>query len=96
MAEELGQIYKLIENKLALLPLLENLCSTDETVVREQAVKSLAKISSVLPNSDIQNFFAPMLIRLSAIVILPSRLSSIGLFNCCYKCAGSQKENSRK
>ena len=60
IAEELGKISTLLENKLSLLPLLETLCSTDETVVREQAVKSLSKIADALTPTDMQNVFAPM------------------------------------
>ncbi|MDR3736514.1 MAG: hypothetical protein P4L10_13390 [Acidobacteriaceae bacterium] len=60
IAEELGKIFTYLENKLALLPLLETLCGMDETVVREQAVKSLSKIADALSATDIQNIFAPM------------------------------------
>lgn len=96
IAEELGKIFTLLENKLALLPLLEALCSTDETVVREQAVKSLSKIADALTAADIQGIFAPMVIRLSTTDSLPSRVSSIGLITSCYKRAGTQKEKIRK
>lgn len=62
IAEELGKIHVLIENKILLLPLLEALCSVDETVVREQAVKSLSKIVDTLPPIDVQNMYAPMVL----------------------------------
>lgn len=96
IAEELGKIYTFLENKLVLLPLLEALCSTDETVVREQAVKSLFKIADSLSGNDIQNIFAPMIIRLSSVESLPSKVSSIALVTSCYKRAGTQKEKLRK
>lgn len=96
IAEELGKVFTLLDNKLALLPLLETLCSTDETVVREQAVKSLSKIAETLPNSDIQNIVASIIIRLSNLEALPSRLSSIGLIAACYDRSGNQKETMLK
>lgn len=96
IAEEMANISTILENKLALLPLLETLCTTDETVVRDQAVKSLSKIAEALTNSDIQNIFAPMMIRLSTTEALPSRVSSIGLITACYSRAGSQKDAIRK
>lgn len=96
IAEELGKVFALIENKLLLLPLLEALCSTDETVVREQAVKSLARIAEALANSDIQNIFVPMVVRLATMEALPSRLSSIALISICYSRSGTQKEAMRK
>lgn len=76
--------------------MLEELCSTDETVIRDQAVKSLVKISSALSDTDIQGAFASMVVRLSSMETLPSRLSAIGLVTCCYKRAGAQKETLRE
>ena len=96
IAEELGKIHVQIENKTILIPLLETLCSADETVVREQAVKSLAKIAEVLSSTDIQGIFAPMVIRLATTDVLPSRISSIGLITSSYKRGGAQKEKIRK
>lgn len=96
IAEELGKVFTLLEDKLRLLPLLEALCSTEETVVREQAVKSLSKIAEVLCNPDIQNSFVPMVTRLAGMEALPSRLSSIGLVAACYSRAGTHKEALRK
>lgn len=97
IAEELGKIYTLIEEKTRLLPLLENLCCTDETVVREQAVKSLAKIAEVIAVPDIiQKWYVPMVDNLAIKESLPSRLSAIGLIATCYSRCGSQKEALRK
>jgi len=96
IAEELGKVFELLENKTAFLPLLESLCSADETVVRNQAVKSLINISKALSSSSIEEVFAPMVIRLSSMETLPSRLSSIGLITCCYKQSGKYKQQLRK
>ena len=41
IAEELGQVWQLNNDKTIFLPLLESLAKSDETVVREQATKSL-------------------------------------------------------
>ena len=71
IAEELGIISENFENKMALLPLLEILCSADETVVRDQAVKSLSKISIALSDDDIDEKFAQMVLRLSSMATLP-------------------------
>ena len=45
IAEELGKVYTLIDDKTVFLPLLEHLAKEDETVVREQAAASLINIS---------------------------------------------------
>ena len=79
IAEELGKVWytttlhhiltcnyrELIPDKTVLLPLLETLAKVDETVVREQAAKSLTTISKALTDTEIQNIFAPMVIRLA-------------------------------
>lgn len=65
VAEELGQVFKLIPDKTTFLSLLEQLAKHDETVVREQAAQSLITISSSLSDAEIQNCFAPLVIKLA-------------------------------
>jgi len=65
VAEELGKVWELVPDKTAFLPLLEQLAKSDETVVREQATKSLTVISKSLSDAEIQNVFAPLVIRLA-------------------------------
>jgi serine/threonine-protein phosphatase 2A regulatory subunit A len=48
VAEELGKIFEYVPDKLVLLPLLEKLAMSDETVVREEAIASLIEISKKL------------------------------------------------
>ena len=64
IAEELGKVFQLIPDKTVFLPLLESLAKMDETVVREQAAKSLTTISKSLSEAEIQNVFAPLVIKL--------------------------------
>jgi serine/threonine-protein phosphatase 2A regulatory subunit A len=63
IAEEIGKFFSLLDNKLVLLPVLEILCCVDETVVREQAVKTLSKIADSLSGADIQNIFTPIVAK---------------------------------
>lgn len=44
---------ELIPDKTVFLPLLESLARADETVVREQAAKSLTVISQALSDAEI-------------------------------------------
>lgn len=53
IAEELGKVFKLISDKTVFLNLLETLARQDETVVREQAAKSLTIISENLSDAEI-------------------------------------------
>lgn len=43
-----------------LLPLLENLSTVEETVVRDKAVESLGKVGSQLPDAAINDGFVPL------------------------------------
>jgi hypothetical protein len=45
IAEEIGKIFSLIDDKTVFLETLETLARSDETVVREMAAKSLTIIS---------------------------------------------------
>lgn len=65
IAEELGKIWELHTDKTIYLPLLEKLAKSDETVVREQAARSLISISEALTDAEIQNVFTPLVIRLA-------------------------------
>jgi len=65
IAEELGKIFLLLDDKTILLPLLEELAKHDETVVRMEAAKSLTIISKELSDAEIQNVFAPLVIKLA-------------------------------
>ena len=53
IAEELGQIFMLMPDKTVFLPLLETLAKSDETVVREQATKSLTAVCNILNDEEI-------------------------------------------
>jgi hypothetical protein len=41
------------------------LCKANETVVREEATKSLVKISELLTDADVHNVFAPLVVKLA-------------------------------
>ena len=53
IAEELGKVFKLISDRTVFLNQLETLAMHDETVVREQATKSLYKICESLSEHEI-------------------------------------------
>ena len=65
IAEELGNIFTLINDKTVFLGLLESLARQDETVVRDQAARSLTVICENLSDAEIQNVFAPLVIKLA-------------------------------
>lgn len=64
MAEELGKFVQYVGGTnyaYTLLPPLEQLCSVEETVVREKAVESLCNVGSVLPDKDIETHLFPLM-----------------------------------
>lgn len=85
IAEELGMCWELFQDdKTVFLPLLETLAKKDETVVREQATKSLINICKEIDDDVIQNVFCPMLMRLGACDWFTGRISACSLFYHAY------------
>ncbi len=63
LAEELGRFIPYVggpDYGHILLSPLENLCSVEETVVRDKAVQSLGAIASELPAKSISEFLVPL------------------------------------
>lgn len=96
IAEELGKVYLLGTDKTIFLPLLETLAKQDETVVREQATRSLTSICEAISDEEIQNVFCPLVIRLSTCEWFTGRVSACALFYHCYSRSNAQKERLRK
>ena len=64
MAEELGRFVPYVGGAAyahTLLAPLETLSSVEETVVREKAVESLAKVGAELPEESIVEHFTPLI-----------------------------------
>jgi serine/threonine-protein phosphatase 2A regulatory subunit A len=62
-AEQLGSFVPHVggpSHAYILLPLLENLSTVEETVVRDKAVESLSKVGAQLPDAAINDGFAPL------------------------------------
>lgn len=67
-AEQLGNFVPFVGGPQyghLLLPLLENLSTVEETVVRDKAVESLCKVGAQLPEASLCEHFVPLL-RVSA------------------------------
>ena len=67
-----------------LLPPLESLATVEETVVRDKAVESLRNISQQHSPADLEEYFFPLVKRLSSGEWFTSRTSACGLFSVCY------------
>ena len=93
MAAEIGGPEQII----SMLPLLEQLCITEETVVRDCAVASLCILGKLMPLGDIESGFVPMLTRLyggdtADSVWFTSRMSACSLFGTAYRCESARLE----
>ncbi|OMJ76495.1 hypothetical protein SteCoe_24117 [Stentor coeruleus] len=96
LAQSLGDIYPFVQQTpSSLLSLLESLAGLDETVVREQAVKTLSEISKSLSDSDISNLFIPIVMKIAAAENFSSRISACGLIAAAYPRAGAMREKLR-
>ncbi|KAF2463264.1 ARM repeat-containing protein [Lindgomyces ingoldianus] len=87
LSEELGNFVDYVggpEYGHVLLSPLENLAAIEEPLVREKAVESLNKICEQLSQSQIEEYFIPLVIRLSKADWFTSKISATGLYNVPY------------
>ncbi|SCU96514.1 LAMI_0F06810g1_1 [Lachancea mirantina] len=83
LAEQLGKFVPFIGgSKFAtlLLPALEILASTEETLVRDRAVESLNNIAQELSEEQLFHDFIPLIEHLATAEWFSSKVSSCGLF----------------
>ncbi|QLL34053.1 hypothetical protein HG536_0F03780 [Torulaspora globosa] len=83
LAEELGKFVPFIggpEYATLLLPILEILASTEETLVRDKAVESLNEIAGELSQDQLFHDFIPLIEHLATADWFSSKVSSCGLF----------------
>ena len=83
------------DSPLPLLPLLEVLASSDESLVRDQAIISLKEIASYLPDYQIIHSFISTLFKLCSSKNFQSRISACKLFSTAYPRSGSFKDKLR-
>ena len=61
ITEELANVGPALGNQHTIvLPILENLCGHDETVVRDRAVKSITKLIERYGENDNNNYILPL------------------------------------
>ncbi|CAD8095895.1 unnamed protein product [Paramecium sonneborni] len=98
MAEELGYIAQIIQQQsICLLPILEQLAGFDETVVRDQAVKSIIIVCGYLGDNEISNNVVPMILKLASNEAnFTCRVSAVNLMCPMYARSGNQKEKLRQ
>lgn len=83
LADELGNFVPYVggpEHATILLPALEILASTEETLVRDKAVASLNNIACELSEQQILNDFIPLIEHLAGADWFSSKVSACGLF----------------
>ncbi|KAF2455942.1 protein phosphatase PP2A regulatory subunit A [Lineolata rhizophorae] len=87
LSEELGNFVEYVggpEYGHVLLSPLENLATIEEPLVRDKAVESLNKICEQLGPQQIEEFFIPLVIRLSKADWFTSKISATGLYSVPY------------
>ena len=100
MAEELGDFVDYVGGPhfgYLLMTSIETLCAVEETVVRQKATESAAKVVSRLPAHHVEEYYIPMLKRLTSGDWFTSRTSACGLYAAAYPlCAPAVQEELRK
>ncbi|BDD59344.1 hypothetical protein MPDQ_007586 [Monascus purpureus] len=87
LSEELGNFIEYVggpEYGHVLLSPLENLAAIEEPLVRDKAVESLNKICNELSEKQIEDYFVPMVFRLSKADWFTSKVSATGLHAAPY------------
>ncbi|KAL5966340.1 Serine/threonine-protein phosphatase 2A 65 kDa regulatory subunit A alpha isoform [Taenia solium] len=93
LADQLGKFVPLVggpEYVPCLLPPLEGLASTEETVVRQKAVDTLRNLAGSFSVQALETHFIPMIERLATAEWFTSRISACGLYSAVYKRVSSQ------
>ncbi|EUB58918.1 Serine/threonine-protein phosphatase 2A regulatory subunit A alpha isoform [Echinococcus granulosus] len=93
LADQLGKFVPLVggpEYVSCLLPPLEGLASTEETVVRQKAVDTLRSLAGSFSAQALETHFIPMIERLATAEWFTSRISACGLYSAVYKRVSSQ------
>lgn len=100
LAEELGDFTEYVGGPnfaYLLLTPLETLSAVEETVVRDKAIESAGKVVSAMPQQHLEEYYLPMLKRLSSGDWFTSRTSSCGLYAPAYDlCSPKVQEELRK
>ncbi|KAL9599375.1 MAG: hypothetical protein Q9219_003908 [cf. Caloplaca sp. 3 TL-2023] len=100
LSDELGGFVEYVggpEWGHVLLSPLENLAAIEEPLVREKAVESLNKICGELSQSQVEEYFIPLIVRLSKADWFTSKISATGLYNVPYsKASQTSQEGLRQ
>ncbi|KAL8798740.1 MAG: hypothetical protein Q9182_006428 [Xanthomendoza sp. 2 TL-2023] len=100
LSDELGGFVEYVggpEWGHVLLSPLENLAAIEEPLVREKAVESLNKICGELSQSQVEEYFIPLTVRLSKADWFTSKISATGLYNVPYsKASHTSQEGLRQ
>lgn len=94
LAEALGQIS--LPQAALIIPLLESMASLDETVVRDEAVRSIIKISPKITDPEIDSVLAPAALRLASAENFSARVSACSLIPITYSRSATHRERIRQ
>ena len=97
LSEELGGFVEYVggpEYGHCLLSPLENLAAIEEPLVREKAVESLNKICAELSQSQVEDYFIPLVVRLAKADWFTSKISATGLFCVPYSKATAASQEA--
>ena len=65
IAEDIGKVFTMVPHRDAFLEILQELAGAQETVVRQMATESMNIICKHLSDAELQNKYAPMVIKLA-------------------------------
>lgn len=95
LSDELGNFVEYVggkEHGYVLLSPLENLATIEEPLVRDKAVESLNKICAELKPEHVEQYFIPLVVRLSKADWFTSKISATGLYTVPYQRVSAQSQ----
>lgn len=96
LAEQIENAWSHASDKLTFMPILKILAKVDETIVREEAAKTMESIEASLSAKHVQGTFVPLVMELISEEWFTGRLTSSLLIPTAYpKATSKQKEKLR-
>jgi serine/threonine-protein phosphatase 2A regulatory subunit A len=96
LAEQIENAWTHVTDKLTFLPILKILAKVDETIVRDEAAKTMEAIEASLSPKHVQSTFVPLVMELISEEWFTGRLTSSLLIPTAYpKATAKQKEKLR-
>lgn len=94
ISEEISHFKNYLDDKYIshIFPLFQFLFGSDESVVRESAIKQMRELVDILDESQVQKYLVPLIMSISNMEGFQWKVSAIYLIRMCYTKVGKDKD----